>query len=66
MGVFSCSGGKGAEVFIHLLWKCLVESGRGVTSSITASGVTLQGCTPALASRPSHRWGRRQGEKSPR
>ena len=65
MGVFFCSGGKGAGVFIHLLQKPLVELGRGITSSITSSGITLQVCTPAVARRPSHRWGRRQGEKSP-
>ena len=65
MGVFSCSGGRGAEVFIHLLWKCLVESGRGVTSSITASGVTLQGCTSALASRPSTGGGGEAGREEP-
>ena len=65
MGVFFCSGGKGVGVIIHLLPKSLVESGGGITSSITSSGITLQVCTPAVASRPSHRWGRRQGEKSP-
>lgn len=62
---FPARGGKRAGVLVHLLLKSLVKSGRGIPSSIISSGVTLQVCTPAVAGRPSHRRGRRQGEKSP-